>query len=295
MELIPSRLFSDEDQLLLMSRLWTLLAKQTERYTMGDSTSVTVEVAGELLASLWHTLTMVMDETHTPYEHLLTDDLMPIVKQGQTILQDKLKDTKQLWEAVRRTAPDIHNFYYTDTLRGIGDYFKHYDLYFFAHQKPAVIDYPLLNPPPDTVRGLTYTEQYLKNMLAENLILHQFDIRSVICVLRAVAPDYQEFYMNLCEQSLTNAIGLTLIGKDSRTLHIGTGEQEAIKNTLQNITRKKLRRILRISALAICDDMNITEDWIREYISSFAETLYPRIDAALKPEDVSHIFIKSYE
>ena len=295
MELIPSRLFSDGDQLLLMSRLRSLLAKQTERYTMGDSTSVTIEDAGELLASLWYTLTMAMDETHTPYEQLLTDDLMPIVKQGQTILQDKLKDTKQLWEAVCRTAPDIHNYYYIDTLRGIGDYFKHYDLYFFAHRKPALIDYPLLNPPPETMHGLSYTEQYLKNMLAENLILHQFDIRSVICVLRAVAPDYQEFYMNLCEQSLTNAIGLTLIGKDSRTLHIGTGEQEAIKNTLQNITRKKLRRILRISALAICDDMNITEDWIREYISSFAETLYPRIDAALKPEDVSHIFIKSYE
>ena len=106
-----------------------------------------------------------------------------------------------------------------------------------------------------------------KNMLAENLIMHQFDIRTVICVLRAAAPDYQEFHMNLCEQSLTNAIGLTLIGKDSRMLHIGIGEQEAIKNTLQNITRKKLRQILRISALAICDDMNITEEWIREYLS----------------------------
>lgn len=295
MVLIPSRLFSDEDHLLLMSRLWTLLAKQTERYTRGDSTSVTEEVAGELIASLWYTLTMVMDETHTSYEHLLTDDLMPIVKQGQTILQDKLKDTRQLWEAVCRTAPDIQNFYYSDTLRGIGDYFKHYDLYFFAHRKPVLIDYPLLNPPPETMQGLTYTEQYLKNMLAENLILHQFDIRSVICVLWAVAPAYQEFYMNLCEQSLTNAIGLALIGKDSRMLHIGTGEQEAIKNTLQSIARKKLQQILRISALAICDDMSITEEWIRKYISSFAETLYPRIDAALKSEDVSHIFIRSYE
>lgn len=38
-----------------------------------------------------HTLTVAMDETHTPFTHLLTDDLLPVVKRGQTILQDKLE------------------------------------------------------------------------------------------------------------------------------------------------------------------------------------------------------------
>lgn len=82
-ELIPINLFSEADTQLLMSRLWSLLAKQTERYTMGESTSVTVETAQELLASLWHTLTVAMDETNTPYTRLLTDDLLPVVKQGR--------------------------------------------------------------------------------------------------------------------------------------------------------------------------------------------------------------------
>ena len=133
MELIPGRLFSEEDLQLLMSRLWALLAEQTERYTMGESTSVTVENAQELFASLWYTLTIVIEETHIPYERLLTEELMPIVKQGQAILKEMLKDAMQLWEAVCRTAPDIPNDYYADTLRGIRMYFDHYDLYFFAH------------------------------------------------------------------------------------------------------------------------------------------------------------------
>ena len=42
--------------------------------------------------------------------------------------------------------------------------------------------------------GLTYTEQYLKCMLAENLLIHGFEKNAVICVLQTVAPDYQEHY-----------------------------------------------------------------------------------------------------
>ena len=93
-----------------MSRLLSLLAGQTERYTVGESTSVTVETAQELLASFWHTLTVAMDESHTPYTRLLTDDLLPVVKRGQTILQDRLAKTKRLWEGVCQTAPGIQNF-----------------------------------------------------------------------------------------------------------------------------------------------------------------------------------------
>ena len=169
MELIPSNLFSSDDLQILLPRLWELLGKQTERYTMGESTSVTVEAAQELFASLWYTITLAMDETHTPYSRLLSEELIPFLKQGQTILQDKLEGAKRLWEMVCRTASDIKNFYYTDTLRGIGDYLRRYDLYYFAHRKPLCIDYPLLNALSETMHGLTYTEQYLKCIYSQDV------------------------------------------------------------------------------------------------------------------------------
>ena len=233
MDLIPSNLFSGDDLQILLPRLWELLGKQTERYTMGDSTSVTVEAAQELLASLWYTITLVMDETHTPYSRLLSDELMPFVKQGQTILQDKLESVKRLWEAVCRTSPEIRNSYFTDTLRGIGDYLRRYDLCYFAHRKPLCIDYPLLNAPSETMHGLTYTEQYLKCMLAELLEM------------------------------------------------------------MQNKSKAKQRESLHAAALSVCDQMGITDNWIIDYVTSFSDTLLPRIDAALERMDLSHIFIPS--
>ena len=81
MEMIPANLFSGDDLQILLPRLWKLLGKQTERYTSKDSTSVTIETAQELLASLWYTTTMVLDETGTPYNRLLSDELMPFVRQ----------------------------------------------------------------------------------------------------------------------------------------------------------------------------------------------------------------------
>ena len=198
-----------------------------------------------------------------------------------------------MWEAVCRTAPEIQNFYYADTLRGIGDYLRRYDLCYFAHRKPLCIDYPLLNAPSETMHGLTYTEQYLKCMLAENLLIHGFEKNAVICVLQTVAPNYQEYYLNLCEQSITNVLGLAIIRKNVRTLHLGHEEQAEILEMMQNRSSEKQRELLHVAALSICDQMDITDKWIMDYVTSFSDTLLPRIEAALERVDLSHIFITS--
>ena len=276
---------------MLTSRLMELLARQTQRYTMGESTSVTVETAQELLNSLWYTLTVAADETQTSYKQLLTDDLQPLAAQGQKILRDRLEQTKRLWTAVCESAPPVENAYYSDTLRGIGNYIKRYDLYYFAHQKPPCIDYPLLIPADEALQGLDFTGRYLKNMLTENLILHRFNKDAAISVLGAAAPDYQEHYLNLCEQPLTNALGLALIGKDGRKPYIGREEQQMITETMRGRDGEKRRRLLRASANTLCDTMQIANAHLRNYIAAFAESLLPRIEAAMTGGELSNIFI----
>ena len=43
---------SDEEKEIIQIKLWELLGKVTERYTMGDSSSVPIEIAEELLKSI---------------------------------------------------------------------------------------------------------------------------------------------------------------------------------------------------------------------------------------------------
>ena len=67
-ELMQSPVLSGEDAQALTARLVDLLAWQTRKYTKGESTSVTVETAKELLASLRYTLAVVTEETGMPHK-----------------------------------------------------------------------------------------------------------------------------------------------------------------------------------------------------------------------------------
>lgn len=290
-ELMQSLAFSVEGARTFDARLIALLAWQTRKYTKGESSSVTVETAEELLASLRYTLAVVSEETHIPRERLMTEELPPLIRQGQELLQGRLERAKQLWAAAGRTAPGLRNVYYADTLSGIGDYFKRYDLYFFAHMKPPCIDYPLLVAADEALRGLDFTEEYLKRVLTENLILSRFDGGAVRELLRTVHGGIEEAYLNLCEQPLTNALGLALLGKNARSLHIGNAEQEELLCLLQSSAREQRRQLMRCAAIGLCGELETGDAWSRGYVAAFAESLLPRLDAALSAGDVSNIFI----
>lgn len=291
LQIVPETLFSEADFQILTQKLLRLLAKQTEKYTMGESSSITVDTAQELMASLWYTLTLATEETHTPYDSLLMEDLSEVLKQGQRLLQGKLMQTKRLWEVVCRTAPEIQNAYYLDTLRGIGDYLKHYDFVFFAHQRPPCIDYPLMMPVSESLQGITYTKQYLKHLLTENLIFRTVDQKAAIAILQMVAPDYRDHYLNLCEQPLTNAIGLSLLGKDGRILRFSHDEQLQLEAKLRYVRNERLQNLLDEAVLVLCKALNVRDDWTRDYLCFCADSLRPRLKAAADAGNISGVFL----
>lgn len=83
MELLPFiQPFTGEETQRFLEKLWQLLAKQTERYTMGDSTSVPTETAQELLASICYTLQFEMAQSGFTPRDLLNSDLYAVLKDG---------------------------------------------------------------------------------------------------------------------------------------------------------------------------------------------------------------------
>lgn len=160
-ELLPFlQPFSEEETRRFLEKLWQLLAKQTERYTMGDSTSVPTETAQELLASICYTLQFEMAQSGRTPRELLKSDLYAAFQDGQAHLRAKVAGTKRLWElACTQTQADV------DTLKWIGCFFKKYDLYFFAHRTPWDMGYPLQPRVAEQLKGISYVESYLREML----------------------------------------------------------------------------------------------------------------------------------
>ena len=164
-ELLPFvQPLTEEETRRFLEKLWQLLAYQTERYTMGDSTSAPTETAQELLASICYTLQFEMARSGiTPHE-LLNKDLYAVLKNGQAHLADKVAEAKRLWEvACSKGQADA------DTLRWIVCFFRKYDLYFFAHRTPCDMGYPLPPCASEQLKGISYVEACLKNIMERKM------------------------------------------------------------------------------------------------------------------------------
>ena len=85
--------------------------------------------------------------------------------------------------------------------------------------------------------------------------------------------------------------GLALCEKDARSLRMGNAEQEELLYLLESKTLEQRRQLLRGAALKLCGELETGDAWSRGYVTAFAESLLPRLDAALWAGDVSNIFI----
>lgn len=150
---------TEEETRQFFTKLWRLWAKQTERYTMGDSTSVPAETARELLASICYTLQLEMAQSGLTARDLLEADLHDLLKKGQARLIAKVAEAKGLWESACKQGEA------TESLKWIGCFFRRYDLYFFAHQTPWDMGYPLQPEISEPLKGISYVEAYLKRRL----------------------------------------------------------------------------------------------------------------------------------
>lgn len=148
----------------LLEKLWYLLAKHTERYTMGDSTSVPVETAQELLSSICFTLQFEMEVSRLSSRDLLRNELNVVLKNGQAHLAEKVKEVNGLWERMYALAEEWGNPGIIEALNYIKIFLQKYDLYFFAHQTPWDMGLPLLGPTAEHLKGISYVEMYLKEI-----------------------------------------------------------------------------------------------------------------------------------
>ena len=72
---------SNENRELIEIKMWNLLGKWTERYTMGDSTSVPIEIAEELLKSISFSIGIELRDSSDFVERLINDDMMKLLKE----------------------------------------------------------------------------------------------------------------------------------------------------------------------------------------------------------------------
>jgi len=282
---------SEEDRMLIEVKIWNLLGKRTERYTMGDSTSVPIEIAEELLNSICFSLGLELRELMNAKEVLMEEDISDLLKASWSKIASLMESGKKLLEAVRKSSPNIENISYKDALNEIDKFFNKYDYRFFAHKIDCSIDYQLSNPISEKLQGIEYINEYLKALLIENEFCICFDKDNIIYILNSYCSDYKELLINIFEPILTNAMGLDILGVDILTLEISALQRETLLGIFRNLSKTEILVKLESSVKSVCDILGIVDNEKIEYIQKTAVNIYPRIEVGLSVGNIDNIFL----
>lgn len=282
---------TEDDEILIQSKLWQLLARRTELYTMGDSSSVRIETAQELLQSINFCLEIYLKQSGNTKKLFVTADLEEIFALGQKALEKQIDLGKMLYNKACLTAPKIENTSYMDTLRSIGGCFKHYDYRFLAHLIPCEIDYQLCHAVKESFQGIEYINQYLGRIIIENDFVRSFEKNRVESLLKSHCSDYIGLLINIYEPVAANAVGLALLHEDVKGLCITASDSERLTKFFEPLSATPAKTALNEAADRVCTELGISDPSSVRYLRKTAEELYPRIEAALGRGSLDGIFL----
>lgn len=258
-----------------MARLYARLGEQVKsyhrHYHMGDNTSVPTETARELLESMVYTLKLTPGGT---------------LEAGQKLLEQRLALAKERHRLVRTTAPEWESQCRWETIAALGHYLERYDYLHFAHRGPEGLDYPLLVAVPEELQGLDRAVFYLNCLWYENQLLHAMDEAARGSWENRI-PDYWGIPLNLCEQPLIQLLGRQLLGLPLSESELSDADRRALAPLLREQTKERLQ----MQAAGLCKKLEISDPNAAAYACAAADSLYPRLTAALPTGDLSHIFL----
>lgn len=273
------------------ARLWQLLARQAQRYTMGDSSSLPEETARELLASICYTLDLYLRESGNSPQLLANADLDQLLQQGRTLLQQKIAAAKRLYQQACLSAPAVDNISYRDTLLSISGFFQRYDYTFLAQHIPCDIDYQLGHAVAETLPGVEYVAEYLRRLNIENDFLRRYDSHLLEGLLQRYCGDHQGLLINLWEPVMVNSLGLALSGGNCLLLYMNAEQQQQVELLLHTLTEQQMQQRLALAAQRCCRSLGIEQQPALDYLLLTAAQLYPRLAAATESGSLDRVFI----
>lgn len=272
-----STAFSPEEQQVCEAKCLALLARRVGRYLAGDATSLPEHTAAALLRSLRYVVGQCGLSPHA----LAEADWNRLFEEGITRLQQKVEEGKRLYLLTLEHLPPIENQSLQETMASIADFWKQYDLRYFAAEIPCDIDYQLACPVPEATHGVDYILEYLRRIAVESDFLGRFSRERLAAFLSRQLPDYRELILNLYEPVASQAIGLTLAGEPVAGLCLSESGRGKIAAQFSLFRREEATERLTGAAAALSRQLGITAPEAKEYLSTVAQELSPRLLAAL--------------
>lgn len=264
------------------------------KYTKGESSSVTVEKAEKLIIGIWYTIDAYMntfENIELAIKTLKEEEISYIYEKGKIILKEDFIHTEKLYKRTLKNQIYTDLTAYKDTLFGISDFFKFYNLEFEPDEGVADIDYPLAFDDWDVV-GLYYIKNYLWNLYLENEICNKFDNDDIHKILKSYGDtykiDYRDLLINIFEMTINNAVFSILCNNNS--LEISKMDFERLNDSLNKMTKEEVKTLISLSINKIIEDYNLGE-YEGNYVIRYEENLTNLTIDALKRDNLINLLV----
>jgi len=258
-----------------MEEILPVLATRASKYTSNESTSVSYDVARQLMGSILYCIEANGKDVST--EILDSTNKMPADAAFQIGLakrKEKISKAKNLYETIRHSFCSYQNECYYDTvIKGMPAFFLRYDVEFDATNHILTLDYPLIYPVTDQT-GIDIIHEYLIRTQIEQRFLNHFSTDSIEMILNGYDKNHAELIINICKLVLRNAIGCMLVGKSVYKLSISDEDRKKLKAIGENQPLSELERILSSALDRIIEEefesnLNLA-DYLKQDIKEFA-------------------------
>ena len=128
-----TRPFTASQAAAVETRLWGLLQRQVQHYTMAESSSVPIEVAQELLKGVNDLIGQGLYGEKDPQEQLLRGDLDQVIQRGLERVNQQVQEGLKLYQYVCAHPPVVTNRAYRETAANILAFFHTYQPQFMPH------------------------------------------------------------------------------------------------------------------------------------------------------------------
>lgn len=271
----------------------SLLAKQTERYNSGDSTSIRVEVAQNLLASIMFTIGVWLKTYPTPDEAVAAvqkDDMYVLYQNGRERVDRLIKSTKMLHSSIIGNLVQTENVFYRSTIvDGINGFFKLYYPEFAAQEIHITADYPVHHL-MERLLGIEFIQKYLESIYYENLFCAQFSAEDVHHLLCGYDEHYEQLLFNIYEPVLSAAIGCIITGGDVHRLEMAPSSIKILSDLFRGKTRTEIEEILMEAVGQLSTLMELTEP-LKRYLSGSLSQIATVIENAVLLQTLDRVFI----
>ncbi|MDL2206253.1 DUF6179 domain-containing protein [Eubacteriales bacterium OttesenSCG-928-N13] len=268
------------------------MAYKTERYNSGDSSSIRVEKAQDIMTSILFTIGVALKTYPNPDDAvtaLRQNPMGEIYGKGRKRIDTLIAEAKAIHTKLLHQLVDTRNHFYRDTfVGGILGFFKLYDPDYAAQEIHITADYPLFNPMPKLL-GIEFIRAYVEAAYLENQFCCLFAAEDIHHLLSGYAEDYEGLLINIYEQILTAAIGCTIAGVDCSRLDVTVAGTQYLRQAFAARPKKEILATITNAA----DELNRRyhfSNGLARYIKSSLPLIASSIEVAAREHTLNRIF-----